>query len=170
MDRIHQAIQDARGYLETHPEEARYTDSGAVAELTDGLRVTTTGPADETVVTDMPPSVGGEGTAPSPGWLMRAAIASCTATLVAMRAAQVGVTLAHLRVRVTSESDDRGILGMAEVPAGPLSVRVVVSMEADGADQRQLETIARWGLDHCPVADAIERPVPVELIVEGTAN
>lgn len=167
VEQIRRAIQDARGYLEAHPEEARYTDSEALAELVEGLGVTVTGPSGETLVTDMPASIGGGGSAPSPGWVFRAAIASCTATLIAMRAAQVGVALAKLRVSVTSESDDRGILGLAEgVPAGPLSIRVVVSVDADGADSRQLETIARWGMDHCPVAEAVARPVPVELIVE----
>lgn len=167
MDKIRQAIQGARGYLEAHPEEARYTDSEAVAELVEGLRVAVTGPSGEALVTDMPQSIGGGASAPSPGWLLRAAIASCTATLIAMRAAQVGVALAHLQVSVTSESDDRGILGIGEgVPAGPLSGRVVVRIDADGVDHQQLETIARWGMDHCPVADAVQRPVPIELVVE----
>ena len=45
-----------------------------------------------------------------------------------MRAAERGVALHGLRVAVDSESDDRGILGIAEnVPAGPLSMRLRVS-------------------------------------------
>jgi uncharacterized OsmC-like protein len=169
VERIRQALQDARTYLDANPAEARYTDSSAVATLFDGLRIGVTGPGGEGVVTDMPQSVGGGGTAPSPGWLFRAAAASCTATLVAMRAAQVGVAISELSVTVDSESDDRGILGIQEgVPAGPLSVRVVVRLRADGVDQAELEKIARWGMDHCPVVDAAQRPVPVELVFDST--
>jgi uncharacterized OsmC-like protein len=170
VERIRQSLLDARAYVESHADEARYTDSEAVATLYDGLRVTVVGPNGEELVTDMPPSVGGEGSAPSPGWMFRAALASCVASLIAMRAAQVGLRLAELQVAVDSQSDDRGILAIDEgVPAGPLSVRVTVRMRADGIDGGQLETIARWGLDHCPVADGIQRPVPLELVVAPPA-
>lgn len=171
MEQIRQATQDARDYLDVHAGEARYTDSEAVAELFEGLRVGVMGPTGETLVTDMPQSIGGGASAPSPGWIFRAAIASCTATLIAMRAAQIGVELSSLQVTVTSESDDRGLLGIAEgVPAGPLSVRVAVRLHADAADSQLLETLARYGLDHCPVVDAVQRPVPVELVVDTSAE
>ena len=76
------------------------------------------------MTTDMPTSVGGGNTAPSPGWQLRAAEASCVATLIAMRAAQVGVALAKVEVTVDLESNDWGILGIGDesagaVPAGP---------------------------------------------------
>ena len=54
--------------------------------------------------------VGGGGPAPSPGWLLRAANASCIATLIAMRAAELGARLDGLEVVVDSESDDAGLL------------------------------------------------------------
>ena len=53
--------------------------------------------------------IGGGGSAPSPGW-MRAAYASCVATLIAMRAAEEGGRWA-LEVWST-RADDRGILAM----------------------------------------------------------
>jgi uncharacterized OsmC-like protein len=110
----------------------------------------------------MVPSVGGTATAPSPGWLLRAAEASCVVTLIAMRAAMLGITLDTLEVTVDSESDDRGILGIDEsVPAGPLSGRVSVRLLADGVEASALDKLARWGVAHCPVHDALERAVPV---------
>ena len=112
-------------------------------------------------------SVGGTGTAPSPGWLLRAAEASCVATLIAMRSAMLGVALDSVEVTVDSESDDRGLLGMDDaVPAGPLSGRVAVRIAGDGVDTATLEEIARWGVKHCPVCDAVERAVPIETVVE----
>src|SRR5437764_14985670 len=131
MDRIREAIEGAVAYLTAHPDEARYTDSAATAVVEQGLRVRVDGPTGESVATDMPASVGGTGSAPSAGWLFRASLAACAATLIAMRATQEGVRLSTLRVRVDSESDDQGILGIDPgIPAGPLSVRVAVEATA----------------------------------------
>lgn len=166
-DTIREAIDRAHAYYREKPDDARSTDSAATARLVDGLVVEVTGPSDERIRTDMVASVGGTATAPSPGWLLRAAEASCVATLVAMRAAMLGVTLTSVEVTVDSESDDRGLLGMDDaVPAGPLSGRVAVRIAAGSADAATLEAIARWGVKHCPVCDAIERAVPIKTVVE----
>jgi uncharacterized OsmC-like protein len=164
---IRQAIEGAVGYLTANPDEARYRDSHARATLRQGLVVDVTGPAGEALSTDMTTSIGGTASAPSPGWLFRAAAASCVTTLIAMRAASLDVVLGSLEVTVDSESDDRGILGIdPAVPAGPLSVRVGVAIGASGVDADQLRAIARWGIEHCPVADAMGRQVPVETLIE----
>lgn len=161
-DSIRSAIRAASDYLTANPDEARSVDSAATATLVDGLVVRVTGSRGESITTDMVPSVGGTATAPSPGWLLRAAEASCVATLIAMRAAVLEVTLDALEVTVDSISDDRGLLGLDDdVPAGPLSGRVAVRLTASGADPSVLEEIAHWGVKHCPVCDALERPVPV---------
>jgi uncharacterized OsmC-like protein len=161
-DAIRTAIRAASEYLAQHPEQARSTDSAATATLVDGLVVQVTGPDGAAITTDMVPSVGGTATAPSPGWLLRAAAASCVATLIAMRAAMLGIALDTLEVIVDSESDDRGLLGIDDdVPAGPLSGRVSVRLTAAGVDPTTLEEIAHWGVKHCPVCDALERPVPL---------
>src|SRR6266566_5035036 len=121
---IRGALANAIAYLNAHPDEARYTDSPATAVLESGLAVTVHGPQGMSIHTDMPKSVGGTDQSPSPGWLLRAAQASCLATLVAMRAAQQGLEPGRIEVVVDSESDDRGILGIDDsVPAGPMSSR-----------------------------------------------
>src|SRR5918998_2592077 len=127
QNEIKAAIEGAIEYLTTHPDDARYTDSPATARLTslDGLRADVTGPNGAQLTTDMPTSVGGTNTTASPGWYLRAAEASCVATLIAMRAARLGVTLTDLEVTVDSESNDRGILGIGDVSAGPMSSRIV---------------------------------------------
>jgi uncharacterized OsmC-like protein len=163
---IGDALSRASEYLAAHPEAARSTDSVAVARLVDGLVVQVSGPSGETITTDMVRSVGGTASAPSPGWLLRAAESSCVATLIAMRAATLGITLDSVEVEVDSESDDRGLLGVADdVPAGPLSGRVSIRLSAAGVDPATLEEIARWGVRHCPVCDALERPIPVAIDV-----
>ncbi len=164
---IKRALEDAVGYLTANPNEARDRDGHARATLRDGLVVDVIGPSGEVLVTDMTTSVGGTASAPSPGFLFRAATASCVATLIAMRAATLDVALRSLEVTVDSESDDRGILGIdPAVPAGPLSVRIAVAIGASGVDDERLQEIASWGIEHCPVADAVGRQVPVETLIE----
>lgn len=160
-------IGAARDYLREHRDEARYRDKAATAVVENGLRVRASGPDGATVVTDMTTGVGGAGSAPSPGWLFRAADASCIATLIAMRAAEQGIALDTLEVTVDSESNDYGILGLDEaVPAGPLSMRVHVRVAAGGTGEDRLREIVAWGIDHCPVCDAAKRAVPVETQID----
>jgi uncharacterized OsmC-like protein len=163
---IRQAIEAATGYLSQHPDDARSTDSAATASLVDGLVVRVTGPDGASVTTDMVPSVGGTATAPSPGWLLRAAVASCVATLIAMRAATLEITLDALEVVVDSVSDDRGILGIDDaVPAGPLSARIAIRIVGAQADPASLDEIANWAVIHCPVSESLERSIPLSIDV-----
>jgi uncharacterized OsmC-like protein len=163
---IAEAVERATAYLATHPEEARYRDSAARAHLTSGLAVQVTGPGGESLKTDMPTGIGGRASAPSPGWFLRAAEASCLAALIAVRAASLGIVLRSVDVEVDSESDDRGILGLDDgIPAGALSARAIVSIDAPGTDRGTVEALAAWALDHCPVTDTVRRAVPIELDV-----
>jgi uncharacterized OsmC-like protein len=166
---IRSAIEGATKYLTEHPEEARYTDSAATATRIEGLRVNVKGPDGEELTTDMPASVGGGGQTPGPGWLFRAALATCEATLIAMRAAALGVDLSALEVTVESESDDRGILGIDDAaPVGPLSIRVRVRVE--GSEPDRLQEIVEWRIRHCPVDDAVRRAVPVTVQIDTLAR
>jgi len=164
---IRESIENAVRYLSEHPDEARYTDSSARATLGESLRVEVQGPSGEGLVTDMPGGVGGRGEQPSPGWLFRAATASCVASTIGMEAAREGVTLRSLEVEVDSESDDRGILGMDEsVPAGPLSMRIRVRAAAEAVEAGRLRELLERGAGRCPVCDATKRAVEVALEIE----
>jgi uncharacterized OsmC-like protein len=164
---IKESIENAVRYLREHPDEARYTDSFARATLGEALRVEVEGPDGARIVTDMPGGVGGRAEERSPGWLFRAAIASCVASTVGMEAAREGVTLTSLEVEVDSESDDRGILGMDEtVPAGPLSTRIGIKARAEDVEEERLRGILDRGAGRCPVCDATKRAVQVSLEIE----
>ena len=165
---IRDALRNAEAYLKAHPDEARYIDSPASAILEDGLAVTVHGPQGLSIRTDMPKSVGGAEGAPSPGWLLRAAQASCLATLIAMRAAEEGLASGRIEVVVDSDSDDRGILGIDDsVPAGPMSSRARVRIGGNGASPEQLAALVRWADAHCPVQDAVRRAVPCTVEAEN---
>jgi uncharacterized OsmC-like protein len=161
---IRDAVAKATAYLSDHPDEARYRDAHARARLRDGLAVDVDGPGGEKLRTDMPRGIGGAAKSPSPGWFLRAALASCVAALIGVRAATEGVTLGDVEVVVDSESDDRGILGLdPAIDAGALSIRIVVSASAPGVARADLEALVHWAIKHCPVSDTVSRGVPLEL-------
>ena len=167
MADIRESIEKAVQYLSENPSEARYTDPKATATLGDSLRVAVEGPNGERIEADMPGGVGGQGEHPSPGWLFRAAIASCVASTIGMEATREGIELSSLEVEVDSESDDRGILGMDEtIPAGPLSTRIQVRAKADGVDEGRLREVLERGAARCPVCDATKRAIDVSLEVQ----
>lgn len=162
---IADAVANASAYLTAHPDEARYRDSFATAKLEGGLVVSVTGPGGETARTDMPTGIGGTATVPSPGWLLRAAEASCVVVLIALRAAATGVVVDSVEVTVDSESDDRGILGLDPgVPAGALSVRVVADVRGAGLTAGVRDDLISWAVEHCPVLDTVRRAIPIEVV------
>lgn len=165
-EKIREALSGVLQHFEQHPELGLTTDSRAVAAWQGGLRFETEVPNGATLVTEMPKAVGGEGSAPTPGWLLRAALANCNASMIALRAAQTGVSLTKLEVAVDSESNDRGMLGLSEVPPGPLQVRLKVRLAATGASPEQLKALVAWADRHSPVADALRRAVPLSASVE----
>jgi uncharacterized OsmC-like protein len=107
IPKVRQAIEHLSAAICADPMKARAKNVPATARLTEGLRCELTGPYNERLVTDMAPAMGGTATGPNPGWLLRGALASCTATVIAMRAAQLGVALSNLEVTVETDSDPR---------------------------------------------------------------
>src|SRR5687767_7066742 len=100
-----------------------------------------TGPRGERVLTDMPPAMGGAASAPNPGWYLRGAMASCAATVTAMRAAKLGIPLDSLEVTVESDADHRGILGLDDrISAGQTALRTIVKI-AGKADALEILVI-----------------------------
>ena len=168
---MHPSIQTARNYLALHPEEARYTDSVARAVVKDGLRCRVEGPDGVTAYTDLAAGVGGESRALSPGWYFRAGQASCEATLITMRAAELGIPLQQIDVVVDSESDDRGILAMDdEVPAGPLSLATRVWISADRVGPQVVLEFVEWADQYSPISDALRWAIPTSVHVESAAG
>lgn len=161
MDSIRAAMERASDYLSEHPEAATASDSVATAFREDGLRFRVEGPWSP-VITDMAESVGGGASAPTPGWLLRAALAACDATLVAMEAARDGIELTDLEVSIESESDFRGVLGVdPSVHAGPASMRVRIRLAAANATEDQLRAIVQRAESRSPVRDALVRELPL---------
>jgi uncharacterized OsmC-like protein len=131
------------------------------------LRCEVSGPAGEKAVTDMPEPMGGGASGSNPGWLLRASMASCTATVIAMRAAMLGIELRSLEVTVQSESDARGLVGIPDVPTALSGMRISIKIGADGVDESKLRDLATWSEAHSPVSCTLRErpPVAVEVSV-----
>jgi uncharacterized OsmC-like protein len=161
VESIQCAIEAASRHLTEHPEAARDTDAAATAVHEAGLRFRVDGPMGS-LTSDMAKSVGGGATAPTPAWLLRAALASCDASLVAMEAARDGVELTDLQVTVDSESDFRGILGVDDsLDPGPLELRVRIQVAASNASEDQLREIVERAEARSPVRDVVAREIPM---------
>jgi uncharacterized OsmC-like protein len=172
MTDIRTSIISVRSALASKADAGPAPDRPAVARMEEGLRCRVEGGDGWAVVTDMPAAVGGGAAAPSPGWLIRAALASCAATAIAMRAAELEISLTKLEVTAESETDMRGLLAAADgVDPGPATARLRVELAADGAGEHELEELVRWSNSHSPVGDALRRAVPVDVeITTGSAR
>ena len=149
---VRAALEKLSETIAAQPEKARAKHATATATLESGLKCRVAGPAGEQIETDMPPAMGGSAAGPNPGWFFRASLASCCATVIAMRAARLGINLTKLEVAVESDGDHRGILGLADdVSAGMSSLRTNIQIAADNASPQQLQELVRWAEQHSPV-------------------
>lgn len=167
-DDVGAAIGTARAWLVQHPEDARDEDVGVRATLGPGLSVELSDDHGATVSTDMPTALGGRGHDFTPGTLMRAAIASCNTTMIAMIAAERGLELDRVEVRVESISDNRGMLGSTDVPSGPLELRVHYLVTGPDLGDDVVREIVAETEERSPLMDTLKRSVPVSYEVLST--
>jgi uncharacterized OsmC-like protein len=167
-EHIRSSIVRVVEHLKQNPSAATSKNSAAIAVIEGGLRCRASGPNGAVITTDLPKAMGGEGEGPSPGWVLRAALSTCNATMIALRAAVEGVSLTQLEVTVDSDSDDRGVVGADDAaPPGPLRIRVHIRVASD-APAEKLRRIVNWAEAHSPVGDALRRAVPTSMTIVGS--
>lgn len=162
-----EALQRANKLFVARPEAAKKSNSQATAVWRDGLRCEIAGPSGESAITDMPSPMGGNGAAPNPGWLLRASMASCAGTAIAMRAAMDGIELSSLEVSVSSASDARGLVGIDGTSTALTDMHMSIKIGARDAPEAQLRALATWGEAQSPVGSTLRyKPtVPVDVFV-----
>jgi len=168
---ISKAVQRVRNALSRHPEAGIHADEPAVARLGQGLRVVCTHANGTQIATDLPAGIGGTGDQVTPGWLLRAGLASCVASRIAIGAAAEGIVLTRLEVLATSTSDARGWFGMTNelgepITAGPRELRLEVRIAASGVPPERLQAIVDESYHCSPVSAALVNAVPVALYTE----
>lgn len=124
----------------------------------------------EILKTDMPKGIGGGGSAPTPGTLFRASLVSCDVTLVALRAAQVGINLTTLEATLEGDPEDNSTLGFLgiddSIPAGELNLHISFRLGSDNASPESLHELIDWVEAHSPVGDSVTRAIPLSKAVE----
>lgn len=168
---IANALQRVRTVFARRPEAAIHAEEPAIARWEQGLRVVSRHANGAHIATDMPRELGGQGEDVTPGWLLRAALASCLATRIAMEAAARDIVITRLEVVAASESDARGLLGMTDgagerVSPGPRAVQLRISISAPNVAVETLRTMIEESHNCSPVQVALERPVPVSLRID----
>src|ERR1700754_874215 len=165
------AMQRVEVVLRRRPDMGLHDDSAAVARWRGSTRIVTSHDNGIEVVTDMPGELGGTGDQVTAGWLLRAGLAACTATRIAMGAAAAGIELTKLELRASSRSDTRGLLGMTEsdgssISAGPQNVQLHVTIAANGVPAEKLRALVEESHRCSPVPCAIQEETPVGLHIE----
>lgn len=168
------ALQRVTAALTRRPAAGLHDDATATTRWDGGLRMVTHNADGLQVVTDLPAEVGGAGGAVTPGWLLRAALASCATTCIAMRAAIEGIELTRLEAQVDSRSDLRGLMCMNDsdgnpVSPGPMDMAMRVRVAALGVGPDRLRALVESACRGSPMSCAVETPVPLALQIEVDA-
>lgn len=164
------AMARVQAVLRKRPLAGVVDDTPARSTWQGGTRVLTPYASGAQAVTDMPVELGGSGDQPSPGWLLRAALASCAVTRIAMAAAEAGLTLHRLDASAHSRSDARGLLGVPDtdgqpVFAGPEAMTLQVHIGAAGVEPDRLRALVEQAIALAPVSQLLARTGPVGLQV-----
>ncbi len=171
LQHIATAVERASAALKRRPDLAAYEDTPATARWTGGLHCMTSHPNGTTIETDFPEGIGGAGGHVSPGWLMRASLASCAASSIVFCAAAASIELTSIEVVVGSNSDARGMLGVADEDGGaidpaPRAFDVVIRVAARGVSKARLEALVETSQRCSPVPAALAHGVPAHVRVE----
>jgi uncharacterized OsmC-like protein len=175
MQDVAAAVRRIKDVLERRPSAGLHDDPRATVRWIQGLRMEASNANGKKMLTDMPPEVGGSGDQVTPGWMFRSGIASCTATVIAMTAAEEGIELTLLEVSVSSRSDARGMFGITDesgamVFAGPGDMQMHVRIGANGATPQMLRDLVAQGVRCSPMFNAVGTATPIAVHVEPQAE
>jgi putative redox protein len=109
------------------------------------------------LLSDEPPSRGGQDRGPSPLELLLASLCSCTNVTAGRMAEKLRFEYSGLETHAEGELDTRGRRGLADVPVHYRAVRLRVTI-ATGEPDKRIERLAHLVARYCPV-DALMRPV-----------
>ena len=118
-----------------------------------------------TLRADMPEAAGGEGSAPTPGVLGRAALGSCLAIGYMLWASKLEVPVSSLEVEVEAHWDDGATFGTSDSPPGYLEIRYTVRVASD-APEEAIRRFIDAGDRHSPYLDVFCRPQSCQRSIE----
>ena len=114
---------------------------------------------------DEPLELGGTDTGPNPVELLLAALGGCQEIVYRAYAAVMGLKIDRIEVHAKGYLDLRGLLNLAEVPAGFSQVSFTTQVVSDEPEEK-IRQLAAMVEKHCPVLDSLMRAVDVSGKVE----
>ncbi|WP_170425276.1 OsmC family protein [Ruegeria arenilitoris] len=119
-------------HLTENPAQSLSTTT-ITGSIHDGLQCQVT-QGRHSVSMDMGKAMGGNASAPSPGFFAKAGMVGCIAIATRMTAAREGLSIRSVHVEVETETDTLAIFGLGGGNAAPLDTRVRIIIESDEPD------------------------------------
>jgi uncharacterized OsmC-like protein len=163
------AIERAIKAIQLRPSIADYTIRSS-AHVGDTLKCTYT-EGDWNLQIDVPESVGGDGSAPSPGVFSRAALTGCLAIGLKMSACRFGIPIQAVTIDLEVDGDDRADFGIDEVPPGYKEFRLKIEV-VSSARPEVVSNAVDSALASSPLLDVFRRAqaVKVELAISENVS
>ena len=153
--RIAAAVTRLEAAVERRIGFGRATNTASIT-LVDGLRCRSEEGA-WSIDSDLPTGLGGSGSAPTPGVLLRAALGSCLAMGYRLRAARRCIPVRSIRVTVESDSEIDGMLRTTSTaPPGFTTIRYHVELDTS-APAEEIEAMVDEADQLSPMLDAVGR-------------
>lgn len=159
IERIVSAISSVVGQIKSGAAESIAVFK-ANAVLDDGL-LSTINVRQFQILSDEPPSLGGEDRGPNPVELILGAFAACQEIVIKAYAAILGIKVDAVHVETKGNLDLRGFFNVADVRAGFNSVEFVTTISTGEQDEEKLSKLLYFAENRCPVFDILQNPVPV---------
>jgi uncharacterized OsmC-like protein len=147
-------LREAEEYVVTNRARGEMIDHAACAIQVRGF---------PPLISDEPPSRGGQDRGQSPLELLLASLCACTNVTAGRMAEKLRFEYSGLEMHAEGELDTRGRRGLADVPVHYRSVRLHVTITTDEPNER-VGRLAGLVARYCPV-DALMRPVIPEFEV-----
>ena len=147
-------LREAEEYVVTNRARGEMIDQTACAIHVRGF---------PPLISDEPPSRGGQDRGQSPLELLLASLCACTNVTAGRMAEKLRFEYSGLEMHAEGELDTRGRRGLADVPVHYQSVRLHVTITTDEPNER-VGRLAGLVARYCPV-DALMRPVIPEFEV-----
>lgn len=154
QEKIREAVSRSTKALSLKPSLGLGTGISR-AKITNGLSCEIT-EGNYKLVADMPESVGGNASGPTPGVYGRAAFGSCLAMAYMLKASALNIKIDSLQVDVQADYDDGALFGTSSAPPGYLEVRYTVTIESDAAEEKIMEMLDLAD-KHSPYLDVFAR-------------
>jgi len=138
---IRERLERVRRTIELRPVMAQGTMLVQL-EMGDGLKCTTR--ADQwTTVIDEPAAVGGDDSAPTPGFYGFSALAGCLAMSIKSLAAQSSIKIHSIAIDVEGDYDDRAFFGIGDARPEFQNIRMKIHVRSEAADDEIQSLVER---------------------------